>query len=178
MAEGTESEYLQAKERAMLMLGLSTQCRLPSNRKIKDCIARITRAELGPEEVSRRVNEMRKIAEEIMCILDDFDPFLIGSTLSGKIRGTSDIDLHAYCDDFAVVKSILGEWGYEDVEEEIVQNSKGMFIHLKWFERGYPVEITIYPWSMRDVIPISSITGSAMKRVDLRGVRKLLRHSD
>src|SRR5579885_2416394 len=86
MAEGTESEYLQAKERAMLMLGLSTQCRLPSNRKIKDCIARITRAELGPEEVSRRVNEMRKIAEEIMCILDDFDPFLIGSTLSGKIR--------------------------------------------------------------------------------------------
>lgn len=176
MADGCESEYLQAKERAMMMLGLSGQSRLPSNRSIKDCIARITRAELGPDEVQRRVLQMREIAEQIMSILEDFDPFLIGSTLSGKIRNRSDIDLHIYCDDFDIAKTLLIDRGYEDVDEEIVNNQKGTFIHLKWIEQDYPVEITVYPWSIRDVVPISSVTGRTMKRADISAVRKLLRH--
>jgi predicted nucleotidyltransferase len=175
MAEGTENEYLLAKERALMMLGLSSQSRLPSNRKIRDCIGRITKADLGAEETERRMREMRTIAERLMEILDDFDPYLIGSTLSGKIRATSDIDLHAYTDDFELIKDTLAEWGFTEADEEIVQNQKGTFIHLKWQDGEYPVEITIYPWHMRDVIPISSVTKVAMKRADINAVRKLLR---
>ena len=46
MVEGTESEYLHAKERAMMMLGLSSQTRLPSNRKVRELVSKITKAEL------------------------------------------------------------------------------------------------------------------------------------
>jgi predicted nucleotidyltransferase len=175
MVEGSENEYLHAKERAMMMLGLSNQTRLPSNKKIKNWIGRITKEELGADEVTRRVKEMREIALAVMSIIEVCDPFLIGSTLSGQIRHTSDVDLHAYSDDFDEIKNLLAEWGYEGIEEEIVHNMKGTFIHLKWLERDYPVEITIYPWSERDVIPFSSITGKAMKRADLFAVRNLLR---
>ena len=175
MVEGFESEYLNAKERAILTLGMSGQSRLPSNRKVRECIGRITQYQLGNEEVKRRIYEMRVIAERIMSLIDDCDPFLIGSTLSGEIRNGSDIDLHAYSDDFQILKERLHLFGIDDVEEEFVENMKGSFCHLKWNEQGYPVEITLYPWSWRELIPISSVTGKPMKRAELKSVRKLLR---
>lgn len=45
----------------------------------------------------------------------------------------------------SIVKDLLQQCGYEDVEEEIIVNSKGEFVHLKWHEQDYPVEITVYP---------------------------------
>lgn len=174
MADGVETEYYDAKQRAVLALGLSSQTRLPSNRQIKDLIGRMTKEELGPDEMKRRVREMREIAVQIMIAIEQFDPFLIGSTLSGKIRTTSDIDLHAYCDDFVELKEQLISFGWTDAEEELVENLKGSFVHLKWHEQGYPVEITVYPWSWRDLTLYSSVTGRPMKRADLSALRKLI----
>lgn len=178
MVDGIETEYLQAKERAVLMLGLSSETRLPSNKAIKECITRLTRSKLGDEEVRRRLFEMRKIAEQIMLAIEDSDPFLIGSTLSGQIRDASDIDLHAYSDSYEELKDRLIEWGFQNVEEELVENLKGTFVHLRWHENEYPVEITVYPWSWRDLVLSSSVTGKPMKRADLGAVRHLLRQAE
>lgn len=175
MATGLDAEYLDAKQRALMLLNISSSSRMPSNRVIKDYIGLFTKAELGEEEHKLRIREMRETALQIMEAIENFDPFLIGSTLSGKIRATSDIDIHAYCDDFEELKDVLKDWGFENVEEELVENMKGSFVHLKWSERNYPVEITVYPWSTRDIVLISSITRKPMKRLDLTGVRELLR---
>ena len=173
LAYGVETEYLHAKQSALLSLGLSSQSRLPSNRTINDCVCMLTREELGSEEVERRLREMRDIAIEVMTVLSDFDPFLIGSVLSGKIKKTSDIDLHAYCDEAGNLLDYLEDFGYEEIEVETVENRKGRFVHLKWSERDYPVEVTVYSWSWRDVIMYSSVTSKPMKRADLEAVQKL-----
>jgi len=178
MVEGLESEYLGAKERAVLMLGLGSQVRLPSNRQIKDCIALLTRDQLGDDEVARRLKEMRSIACDVMTVLAEFEVYLIGSTLSGKIRDTSDIDFHIYCDQPPYLIELLEEWGYEGVEEEQVENRKGSFVHLRWSEMGYPVEITVYPLSEVDQTPYSSVTGKPMKRATLAQVRTLVLSSE
>ncbi len=175
MIEGGESEYLNAKERAIAMLGLSDQSRLPSNRQIRDCIGTLTKSHLGADEINRRVREMREIAEQIMTVIDDCDPFLIGSTLSGQIRECSDIDLHAYCDEISVLTTMLNTCGYEEVEVETIENRKGTFTHLRWHERDYPVEITVYEWSWRDLVLNSSVTGKPMKRVNLETLRRMLK---
>ncbi|MBS1998051.1 MAG: hypothetical protein JSS86_17130 [Cyanobacteria bacterium SZAS LIN-2] len=174
MVDGLESEYLGAKERAVAMLGLGAQCRLPSNKQIRECIAQLTRDDLGDNELSRRLREMREIACRVMTALDDFDPFLIGSTLSGEIHSASDIDLHAYCDQPAALVERLEEWDFEGVEEEYVENRKGQFVHLRWSEEGYPVEVTVYPVGWRDLVPMSSVTGKPMKRAALAQVRRLI----
>jgi hypothetical protein len=174
LADGSESEYMQAKERATMMLGLSESVRWPSNRRIKEMIGQLTEAELGKDEVARRVREMRTIALEIMDIIDAYDPFLIGSTLTGQVRSGSDIDFHAYADDFNEIKDLLEQHGYEDVEEEVIINRKGEFVHLRWYEGPYPVEITVYQWSWRDIQPISSVTGRPMKRATRDQVAHLL----
>jgi predicted nucleotidyltransferase len=174
MVERIETEYLHAKERAILLLGLPYNTPYPTNRQIKECIAQLTRRQLGPEVMAARVREMRQIAEEIMTVLQDFDPHLIGSTLSGQIRDSSDIDLHVYCDHHMEVERRLTSFGYAGVEPEYVENQKGTFVHLRWLENGYPVEITVHNWSQRLEIPISSVTGKPMKRADLDAMRRLL----
>jgi predicted nucleotidyltransferase len=177
MAEGVESEYLHAKERAASMLGLSSQARLPTNRQIKEYIGQFTKNELGPEQTARQLQAMREIAEEIMSVIENNDPFLIGSTLTGEIRNGSDIDLHAYCDDYRELKDSLAFSGYEGAEEELVENIKGSFVHLRWYEGPYPVEITVYPWSWRHIEMISSVTGKPMKRAAIGAVRRLISRS-
>lgn len=174
MAEGAENEYLDAKQRAMMMLGLSGQGRMPSNRLIKECVTSITKTQLGDEEVRKRIREMRTIAEQIMTAIEDYDPFLVGSSLSGQIRNSSDIDLHAYSDDPSELVEKLQDYGYTEINEEHVENRKGSFLHLRWFENIYPVEITVYSWSWRDLVLYSSVTGKPMKRADLQAVKKLL----
>lgn len=120
------------------------------------------------------VQRMREIALELMLIIEEHDPFLIGSTLSGKIRATSDIDLHAYADSPLEIQERLEMCGYKDIELEEIENLKGYFMHLKWEKNGFPVEITVYPWKKRDEKPISSVTGNLMKRADIAAVRKVL----
>jgi predicted nucleotidyltransferase len=173
LADGVETEYLHAKERAISALGLSSQTRLPSNRKIKDCVGLITREELGTQEVERRLTEMRAIAVEIMALLEDFDPFLIGSVLTGAISRNSDIDLHAYCDEVEILTNLLEDFGFEDLDVEHVENRKGHFVHIKWSEKSYPVEITVYPWSWRETVFYSSVTGKPMRRATLESLVKL-----
>jgi predicted nucleotidyltransferase len=174
MVERSETEYLHAKERAILLLGLPYNTPYPTNRQIKECIAKLTRHQLGPEVMAERVRAMRRMAEEIMTVLADFDPHLIGSTLSGQIRDSSDIDLHVYCHHHQEVEERLRSFRYERVEAEYVENQKGTFVHLRWLERGYPIEITIHKWAQRQEVPISSVTGKPMKRADLDEVRRLL----
>jgi predicted nucleotidyltransferase len=171
LAEGVETEYLHAKERALLKLGISGYADLPPNSIVKNYVEKYTRCQLGEEETKRRLAQMRKIALDVMTAIEPFEPHLFGSTISGKIRPGSDIDLHAYSDHYLEIKDTLGIWGYEDVEEEEIENQKGYFLHLKWLEQGYPVEITVYPWGQRDTIFYSSIDAKPIKRLDLHAVR-------
>lgn len=174
MVERIETEYLHAKERAILMLGLPYNTPYPTNRQIKEYIAKLTRKQMGAEDMAARVRQMRELAEQLMTVLEDFDPHLIGSTLSGQIRDSSDIDLHVYCHHFDEVKSRLLAFGYEGVEEELVENQKGTFMHLRWLEQTFPVEITVHNWRQRGDVMISSVTGKPMKRADLPALRRLL----
>ena len=174
MVERVETEYLHAKERAILLLGLPYNTPYPTNKQIKHYIALLTRQKMGAEVVAARVRRMREIAEELMTVLIDFDPYLIGSTLSGQIRESSDIDLHVYCHHYEEVLGRLVIVGYEDVEAEFVENQKGVFTHLRWVEEEIPVEITIHDWSRRQEVFYSSVTGKPMKRADVLEVRGLL----
>jgi predicted nucleotidyltransferase len=175
MVERIETEYLHAKERAILLLGLPYNTPYPTNKQIKEYIAQLTRRQMGEEAMTERVRAMRQTAEELMTVLLDFDPYLIGSTLSGKIRNSSDIDLHVYCHHHAEIEARLHTFGYAGIDTEYVENQKGTFVHLRWLENNFPIEITIHNWSHRQEVFYSSITGLPMKRATVNEVRKLLK---
>lgn len=165
-----ESEYLHAKERARIELKLPEGTSLPSNRQIKKIIRQLSLEKMGEEEFETLLDNMRLLAEEIMTVIEEHDPFLLGSVLNSTIREGSDIDIHAYGNPDAIL-SKLENFGYEEIDLEEVENIKGIFYHLRWIEK-FPVEITVYPWSERNVVPYSSITGKPMERWSLEKLRK------
>lgn len=87
-----ENEYKQAKKRAAETLGTRM---LPSNLEVAkelDIIA----DEMEGDSRQERLIQMRKEALEIMQILEDFNPRLIGSVWRGTTKRSSDIDIVAF----------------------------------------------------------------------------------
>ena len=50
--------------------------------------------------LDHQLNEMRQIAIKVMRKLSDFSSRLIGSVSTGRIRESSDIDIHVFVDLF------------------------------------------------------------------------------
>jgi predicted nucleotidyltransferase len=91
---GAEKEYKQAKLKAAKTLGTHF---LPTNREVAVELDKIAETY---EKTARkeRLIQMRKEALQIMKILKDYSPILIGSVWRGTIRQSSDIDITVYHD--------------------------------------------------------------------------------
>ncbi|MEM2341822.1 MAG: nucleotidyltransferase domain-containing protein [Candidatus Bathyarchaeia archaeon] len=84
-----EKEFKQAKERAAKNLGLRV---LPTNLEIAEELDLIADEYEGDERKNRLVR-MRREALEIMEILKEFNPRVIGSVWRGTVNKNSDIDI-------------------------------------------------------------------------------------
>ncbi|HDQ07033.1 MAG TPA: DUF4269 domain-containing protein [Candidatus Bathyarchaeota archaeon] len=90
-----EKEYKQAKKKAAETLRVRV---LPSNLEVAEELDRIAEER---ESASRRelLLRMRKEAKEIMEILEEFNPRLVGSVWRGTARQNSDIDILTFSQD-------------------------------------------------------------------------------
>jgi predicted nucleotidyltransferase len=100
---GAEKEYKQAKQRAAETLGTHF---LPSNLEVALELDLVAEENEG-EKRKERLVEMRKEALEVMRLLNQFCPVLIGSVWRGTIKRGSDIDIAIYAEDPEQVKSSL-----------------------------------------------------------------------
>jgi predicted nucleotidyltransferase len=91
---GAEKEYKQAKLKAAETFGVHF---LPSNLEVAVELDKIAEAHEGSARKERLI-QMRKEALEIMKVLKEYCPLLIGSVWRGTIRQGSDIDIALYHD--------------------------------------------------------------------------------
>ena len=115
-----EKEYKQAKKRAAENLGARM---LPSNLEV----ARELDVIAGErEDVSRqeRLIQMRKEALNIMQILENFNPRLIGSVWRGAINKNSDIDIVAFASTPNAVLTRIQKSGFSIVKTEWLSVTK------------------------------------------------------
>jgi len=98
-------EYKDAKEMAAASLGSRA---LPSNFEVANELDRLVEEMEGSDRLTRLV-EMRKIAVDLMRLLSDFDPVLIGSVWRGTPRQGSDIDIVVYSDTPEEIECKLGD---------------------------------------------------------------------
>ncbi|MDH7563272.1 MAG: nucleotidyltransferase domain-containing protein [Candidatus Bathyarchaeota archaeon] len=87
-----EKEYKQAKEKAARMLNANV---LPTNLEIALELDRIAE-ELEGLGRKERLVQMRKEAMELLMLLKQYKPVLVGSVWRGTITRRSDIDITAY----------------------------------------------------------------------------------
>lgn len=92
---GAEKEYKQAKNKAAQILGTNF---LPSNLEVALELDKIAEEKEGPTRRNRLIC-MRKEALQVMKLLREYKPLLIGSVWRGTIKVGSDIDIAVYTDE-------------------------------------------------------------------------------
>ena len=167
-------EYYQAKREAARRQGCEV---LPTNHEIHHQLLLIAQASEGSERTAR-LTDMRQAALEVMEVLQDFKPKLIGSVWTGHIRRGSDIDINIYAPGPEVVLWKLEKANLFGRAERVQAKQNGQrmeFVHIHLHHpSGHEVEITVYAPDDYRIHPTCSITGGPIARGSVAELRKLL----
>jgi predicted nucleotidyltransferase len=109
-----EKEYKQAKQRAAETLKTRV---FPSNIEVAEELDRMAE-EIEGNSRKNMLLRMRREAKEIMAILQDYDPLLVGSVWRGTARQNSDIDIIAYSQDPILILIQLQRQNFKIVASE------------------------------------------------------------
>ena len=133
MYSRVESEYFTAKRKAAKQLGVKYRYRpgdLPTNSEIRDQVQALARMHEGENRLVH-LRDMRVEALRLMRKLARFRPRLIGSVWTGHVREGSDIDIHIFSDNLALVTATLDEFAlpHEVQRKKIVKHGEGARFH-------------------------------------------------
>lgn len=174
-------DYRAAKDKAADRLGLDRQFPLPSNQQVHDAVVAYQRL-FGGEAYRHRLLAMRKTAVQAMRLLAEFEPRLVGSTVTGAVHEGSHVQIHVFSDSPEALDFLFEDRAI-DVEADIrryrISGREYREYPLLHFEAGaIGVDVTIFPEKALRQPPRSPITGQAMQRLKLAAVQALLESSD
>ena len=174
-------DYRAAKEKAAARLGLDSQFPLPSNLQVHDAVVAYQRL-FGGEAYRQQLQAMRKTAVQAMRLLADFEPRLVGSTVTGAVHPGSHVQIHTFSDSPEALDFL-----FEDRAIEVESSSRRYRISGREY-REYPllhfeagavgVDVTIFPETALRQPPRSPITGQAMQRLKLAAAQALVDADD
>jgi hypothetical protein len=105
MAEDGIEDYAQAKRKAARQVGAHDARQMPNNDEI-DAALKLYR-DLYQNDHSAQLRELRQLALTIMRELATFNPYLVGSVLSGNAGKYADIRLQLFIDNAKSVEHYL-----------------------------------------------------------------------
>lgn len=103
MAQDGIEDYALAKRKAARQSGVADSRELPTNEEI-DVALREYQTLYGHGEQRLRLKRLREIALRVMRDLQQFNPYLTGSVLSGSAGKYADIDLQLFTDSVKAVE--------------------------------------------------------------------------
>jgi predicted nucleotidyltransferase len=177
MAEHGIEDYRQAKRKAADRLGVNDVAVLPKNVEIEAALRAHQRL-FGRDTHDNSLKEQRRIALETMRLLEEFQPRLVGSVLTGTATDHSDINLHLFADGSETVVIRLLEMGvpHEFYERRVKMDAERSVNYpaLRFQSGGRSVDATVFPIDGIRQSPYSPVDGRPMRRADVREVSALL----
>jgi predicted nucleotidyltransferase len=177
MAEHGIEDYLQAKRKAADRLGVNDVAVLPKNVEIEAALRAHQRL-FGRDTHDNVLKEQRRVALETMRLLDEFQPRLVGSVLTGTATDHSDINLHLFADSSETVVIRLLEIGvpHEFYERRVKMDGERSVNYpaLRFESAGRTIDATVFPIDGIRQSPYSPVDGRPMRRADAREVAALL----
>lgn len=176
MAEHGIEDFLQAKRKAADRLGVTDVAVLPRNVEIEEALRAHQRL-FGRESHDHTLKEQRRIALDTMRLLDEFQPRLVGSVLTGTATTFSDINLHLFADRSESVAIRLMDLGiaHQFYERRVKMDQERTINYpaLRFEAEGQRVDATVFPIDGIRQSPYSPVDGRPMKRADAREVSEL-----
>jgi hypothetical protein len=177
MAEHGIGDFLQAKRKAADRLGVNDVAVLPKNVEIEAALRAHQRL-FGRDSHDHTLKEQRRIALDTMRMLEQFQPRLVGSVLTGTATNYSDINLHLFADAAESVAMHLLEIGvpHEFYERRVKMDAERSINYpaLRFEANGRTVDATVFPIDGIRQSPYSPVDGKPMKRADAREVAELV----
>ena len=177
MAEHGIEDFLQAKRKAADRLGVNDVAVLPKNIEIEAALREHQRL-FGRESHAHTLQEQRRIALDIMRMLGEFQPRLVGSVLNGSATNYSDINLHLFADRSESVAIHLLEIRvpHQFYERRVKMDAERIVNcpALRFEVNGRTVDATVFPIDGIRQSPYSPVDGRPMRRADTREVSELV----
>ena len=177
MAEHGIEDFLQAKRKAAGRLGVNDVSVLPKNIEIEAALREHQRL-FGRDSHDLTLKEQRRIALDTMRMLEEFQPRLVGSVLTGTATNYSDINLHLFADrPESVALHLLEIRVPHEFYERRVKMDAERTINcpaLRFEASGRTVDATVFPIDGIRQSPYSPVDGRPMKRADAREVAALV----
>jgi hypothetical protein len=169
------TQYFDAKRIAAKRICKSKNQFFPSNGEILEAVYQLS---LQDQQFDRAdtLFRMRLKALEMMQLLDCFSPRLIGSVSTGKIKRSSDIDLHVFCDDIELLTTYLTDDKilFEQNEVLIMKNNKPKLYQHIYIVNEFNIELSVYPVNELRVISRSSTDGKPIVRMSQSKLEKII----
>lgn len=106
MAVDGIDDYALAKRKAARQIGAPDTRHLPNNDEVEQAL-RAYQQLYQADEQKARLHHLRRSARDMMHLLEQFNPYLSGSVLSGSAGKYSDIDIHLFTDSVKDVEMFL-----------------------------------------------------------------------
>jgi hypothetical protein len=176
MAEDGIEDHALAKRKAARQAGAPDSRQLPTNEEI-DAALRTYQQLFGHNEHRSRVKQLREKALNAMRQLEQFNPYLTGSVLTGSAGKYADIDLQLFTDSVKALELYLIDRGipYKTSQRSIYSGENPRTIPVFTINDG-DIEIRITVFSPRDLrLPLkTSPSGKSMERAKAQVVEALL----
>lgn len=173
IAEEGINDFHVAKRKATERLNLPEGQHLPSNPEIEQALAEHLQL-FHARDLPERLRRLRRLAVQVMHLLERFEPRLVGSLLTGHVTRFSKIELHITANTPELVAFFLQDQGIR-----LEQSSKRLRFGGERSEivpvYGFVAEDTVIevsvftPAGSREA-PLSPIDGRPMKRIPLKEV--------
>ncbi len=161
------NDYLTAKRKAAIQIGISPEKHMPTNYDVEQALIdyqKLFQADSQPEKLKAQ----RLCAIRAMKLLSQFKPRITGSVLTGTATEFSEIDIHIHSDEPEKIGLFLDEHAipYTCCEKTIKVNpTKSVeYPAYRFMAEEIKLILIVFPERQKNLIPISSITGKPMSR--------------
>ena len=170
-------DYMIAKKKAAMKLGVSQNKYYPSNKEIEDAL--ITYQQLFQQDHQPQALErLRQQALHAMKLFHRLNPYLVGPVLSGTAGEHSDVILHIFSDTPEELSFILmdADIPFEECEKSarFIGRDNQYFPAFQFFADDIRIIAVVFPERKKNPGPIDPIHGETITRADLAAVEKLL----
>ena len=147
----------------------------PRNQEVEQAVLEYQRLFAGDAQKTE-LQHLRRVALEVMKLLEGFEPRLVGSVLKGTANALSDIHLHVFSDDAksVAITFLNADQSYQSIDRRMTDdNPQGIpGFRLSW--EGASVEILVFPYDGLRAAPPSPVDGKPMRRANIAEVGALL----
>lgn len=177
LAVDSAGDYLAAKRKAALQLGLHPEKGMPTNVEVEQALISY-QSLFQNRQQAEHLNNLRCKAINAMRMLSPYWPRLVGPVLTGTATRYSEIILHLVSDEPELIAFLLDENAipYSSCTRTVKtgRTEKKEYPAYRFIADRTCIILVIFPERQKHICPLSTITGKPMRRAPLGEVEKLL----